>query len=264
MPGLPLWAQRKGLLLSLAQCFKSLSGLLAWLRSSVHFHHILITDILTSATLLLWELLYAVCHFSTTDWSYRTVSGSDGALSPDACSASHSPFMQNFKTAVYCIPFWMRLVQCLALWHQSGYLTHRHVVNGGKYLSALAVIITSAALSWVGHDSYRLTYGVWITSLVIKTIYCTFWDLRIDWGLVQPGASGLRHVLVFASRWYYAASVFNLLGRVSWALAISPNFCNESCTLGLGIVELVRRSQWLVFRVGKPHASPSPIYARQI
>ena len=38
-------------------------------------------------------------------------------------------------------------------------------------------------------------------------------------------------------------------GRISWALAISPDFCKHSCRLLVGLMEVVRRGVWLVLRV---------------
>ena len=48
---------------------------------------------------------------------------------------------------------------------------------------------------------------------------------------------------------YIAALIFNLFGRISWALAISPEFCRHSCRLLVGLLEIVRRGIWLVLRV---------------
>ena len=48
---------------------------------------------------------------------------------------------------------------------------------------------------------------------------------------------------------YYAAMVLNLLGRVSWSVAVSPAFCTADCTLTLELLEIFRRCMWLLFRV---------------
>ena len=55
----------------------------------------------------------------------------------------------------------------------------------------------------------------------------------------------LRKELLFAKpARYYAAVAFNLVGRTTWGLAISPHVCEGACVLSLGIVELVRRAAW--------------------
>lgn len=60
----------------------------------------------------------------------------------------------------------------------------------------------------------------------------------------------LRKELLFKKPWrYYAALAFNLVGRTSWGVAISPHLSNGACSLLLGLVELVRRSVWTLFRV---------------
>jgi hypothetical protein len=40
---------------------------------------------------------------------------------------------------------------------------------------------------------------------------------------------------------YYVAVAFDFAGRLSWGLAISPHWCDGGCTLGLGLLELLRR-----------------------
>ena len=41
----------------------------------------------------------------------------------------------------------------------------------------------------------------------------------------------------------------NLVGRVSWSLAISPHWCQGGCAMSLGLVELTRRGMWTALRV---------------
>ena len=60
----------------------------------------------------------------------------------------------------------------------------------------------------------------------------------------------LRKELLFVKpAKYYAAVAFNLVGRTTWGLAISPHVCEGACVLSLGIVELVRRAAWTLLRV---------------
>ena len=60
----------------------------------------------------------------------------------------------------------------------------------------------------------------------------------------------LRKELLFVKpARYYAAVAFNLVGRTTWGLAISPHVCEGACVLSLGIVELVRRAAWTTLRV---------------
>ena len=60
----------------------------------------------------------------------------------------------------------------------------------------------------------------------------------------------LRRRLWFHPRWgYHLAMALNLVGRVSWSLAISPHWCQGGCAMSLGLVELARRGMWTALRV---------------
>ncbi len=155
----------------------------------------------------------------------------------------------------------MRFTQCLFRWRED---TQRrkdgraHLVNAGKYLTSLLVLLLSsimeirarsAVLANTTVDNRGLTVA-WICALVVRTVYSYAWDLVKDWGLLQGAAVGwLRPRLLFPRRAYYTAMVLNLIGRTIWSLAISPHYCLLGCTLTFGIVEIIRRSIWIVFRV---------------
>ena len=115
-------------------------------------------------------------------------------------------------------------------------------------VSALLVVFTSAATSWGGPEQYSFWHGAWICALVIKTVYCYSWDVLQDWGLLQGGGL-LRPTTFFGRDLYVAALAFNFVGRIAWSIAISPAFCEADCTLGLGLLEVVRRCVWLLIRV---------------
>ena len=123
----------------------------------------------------------------------------------------------------------------------------------------------------------------WLVVTCGKTAFCYWWDCAVDWGLLRirlngatarsPGsmddeldASGdkrecgsesetsraplLRRRLWFRPRWgYHLAMALNLVGRVSWSLAISPHWCQGGCAMSLGLVELARRGMWTALRV---------------
>lgn len=62
----------------------------------------------------------------------------------------------------------------------------------------------------------------------------------------------MPHCLTLWLRWLPPvdfALVFNLFGRVAWSIAISPAFCTADCVLGLGLLEMIRRSLWILLRL---------------
>jgi hypothetical protein len=131
---------------------------------------VLITDALTSSCLLLWDLEYVVCLFATSSWRH----GKGQAHQGSECSTEGKGNIVWVKPFIIVLPFWLRFVQCifLAITEQS----LKSVANAVKYLTAIAVVLTSAAQIWdeENKDAWR---SVWLGALVVKTGYCFYWDL---------------------------------------------------------------------------------------
>jgi hypothetical protein len=98
---------------------------------------------------------------------------------------------------------------------------------------------------------------VWLCFAGLSTIYSYFWDLKMDWGLLQPNDRNpfLRKYISFEPRRnYYAVILLNLVMRLSWVLTLSPNiaqlFGNANIfTLVTGMIEIMRRGIWNLLRV---------------
>jgi len=266
---LPGWRQRKRFLWRLLQCFGCVVGFPA-LSCDVSFIHVLITDALTSSCLLLWDLEYAICLFTTSSWKHGMGQGTGQG---DQCGAG-SWNATNLKPMILALPFWLRFVQCI--WQVFTDKSARVVqaFNALKYVTALAVVFTSAAQTWFAAQK-DAWFIAWIVALVVKTVYSYYWDVVMDWGLVKFGVSDrsssggamgladssskcclgmcnkpqIREWRLYPNGIYIAALIFNFVGRISWALAISPDFCKHSCRLLVGLMEVVRRGVWLVLRV---------------
>lgn len=81
--------------------------------------------------------------------------------------------------------------------------------------------------------------------------YCSWWDLRFDWGLLEPGQLLLRSNMKFSRAFYYWAIISNFILRCSWGLALSPNVgtSNDLVLFLLQMAEIFRRVQWFIIRV---------------
>ena len=150
------------------------------------------------------------------------------------------------RPMVIAFPFWLRF--CQSFWTAYSAGNPMQYLNAMKYVSALLVVFTSAATSWGGPEQHDFWTSAWICALVVKTIYCYSWDVIQDWGLLRDGGV-LRSTTFFSRDLYVAALAFNFVGRIAWSIAISPAFCRADCTLGLGLLEVIRRSIWLLIRV---------------
>jgi hypothetical protein len=170
--------------------------------------------------------------------------------------------MLPFATA---LPFWLRFLQCMSRYFEAlrngkkRWAAHQHLVNALKYVSALAVVATDTLTLYHGgkmHDQSSY-YHAWVVALVIKTVYCYVWDVTMDWGLWRTSSPfALRSKTMFShKKLYYVAMVTNAFGRVAWAFGISPHQYPEEWTLWLQTVEVLRRIQWLIFRVENEYIS---------
>ena len=86
---------------------------------------------------------------------------------------------------------------------------------------------------------------------MVKTVYCYYWDLVHDWGLMKPGHAGLRDraTLTFRPSTYYVCMLTNLTGRIAWTLTLSGSVLDPRYGPLFAVVEILRRCQWNVFRL---------------
>jgi hypothetical protein len=205
--------------------------------SKVEFSHIFVIDQFSSLIIPLTDLEYAVCYYSKD--SLHSVNCTD--------KYRFAPIL------IMILPFFVRTLQSFRLAYDSGSFSHPQIINAGKFLSSIAVILANYAYKYYGG---RLIY-VWVACALFSTIYSISWDLMRDWGLISKHAYnlGLRRKLIYKRPWvYYLVIVTNLLLRFSWTLSISPTVVFEMMrpelfTMFIGIGEAYRRIQWNLLRV---------------
>lgn len=233
----------------------------------------------TSASLTFHQVEMALCFFVSGQFLSE-----DDAVSAahDYCGAGTWHF-RIMQPVMFALPFWLRFVQCLHLvWRNRAHGDFRrtqHVINAGKYFSAIMVVVTSAIHLHVDGDDldawtpWRL---VWLATLLVKTLYCYAWDLKMDWDLLQwrqvptaaPDAASinsgerlarsdvsfpplLRRARVYSTPVYYFAMCSNLVARFFWSISLSvgQTLLPHNWSNGAALVEILRRFQWLVIRV---------------
>ncbi len=166
-----------------------------------------------------------------------------------------------------CIPLVLRIRQCLILQKNSPMQYSKiHILNVIKYLSAVPV----AWLSFTSQGpilSNLLTYKqrrfLSLLCIIFNTLFCISWDVLMDWGLMQKGASGLRHEpLLMPYRWmYYLAMFLNAAGRCMWSVRwlhiFHASFSSPvDSVLMLELAEVARRALWTVFRIEWEYVRP--------
>jgi hypothetical protein len=104
-------------------------------------------------------------------------------------------------------------------------------------------------------------FAVFIFFGVVNSTYCTFWDLVMDWSLLNPHAKKrfLRDTLAYKQTWiYYVAITLDPILRFNWIFyAIFAKDLQHSALLSffVSLSEVCRRAMWIVFRVENEHCT---------
>ncbi|KAG5240155.1 EXS family protein [Salix suchowensis] len=198
-----------------------------------------LADQLTSQVQSLRSLEFYICYYGWGDYKHRQ----------NTCRSN--TVFRTFSFIIAVIPYWSRLLQCLRLLFEEkdpmqGY-------NGLKYfLTIVAVCLRTA---------YSLYHGVgwraiaWFFS-AIAAIFCTYWDLVFDWGLLQRHSKNrwLRDkLLVPYKSVYFGAMVMNVLLRFAWLQTVLDfrfRSLHEQTTIAIvASLEIIRRGIWNFFRL---------------
>ncbi|ESR43753.1 hypothetical protein CICLE_v10013830mg, partial [Citrus x clementina] len=125
-------------------------------------------DQLTSQVQAIRSLGIYICYYGWGDFKRRR-------------NTCHSDDVYNtFYFIVAVIPYWFRFLQCLRRLYEEkdpmqGY-------NGLKYFVTIIAISTRTACTLYRGFRWKLISGIFSA---IATIYGTYWDLVVDWGLLQ-------------------------------------------------------------------------------
>lgn len=165
------------------------------------------------------------------------------------------------------LPLWFRFHQCLNRYYQTGN-RFPNLPNALKYAISHTVVIVSSFHPSYSHydnsqewDSYRF---IWLSSILVSTLYVFSWDVLMDWGLYPESFFHLRNDLMYSKkRYYYWAIVSNFFLRFAWTLTLIPSNINpffvqtgphdvfyyKMVFLPLvSFLEIFRRAQWALLR----------------
>ncbi|KAG9133039.1 hypothetical protein Leryth_023720 [Lithospermum erythrorhizon] len=167
----------------------------------------------------------------------------------------HSDVYNFFYFTVAVIPYWLRFLQCIRRLFEEG--DYSQGVNGLRYfLTIIAVVIRT---------SFELRKSVtWkvlaVVSSAIATFMNTYWDIVVDWGLLQRKSKNLflRDKLVISKRSvYFVAIVLDILLRFAWlqlVLTFNVHSLHGHARSSLfAFLEILRRGMWNFFRLENEH-----------
>ncbi|TKY89062.1 hypothetical protein EX895_001593 [Sporisorium graminicola] len=204
-----------------------------WKR--VEFRDFFLGDELNSIAWTISNFWYIGCEWHH-DWAH-----------PDRCL----PNSTYWTAVLLSVPAWLRLGQCIRRWVDSDYRTHLHLVNAGKYASA--VVNNFVYIHFRRNGSLEGTEkAVWIVFAVIYSIWHIAWDLLMDWSVLRPRAKYflLRNEISFPQPVYYVFMIVDVIGRSAWIVYLIPGPASVTLRSFLAaMVEMVRRVCWNNLRV---------------
>lgn len=213
------------------------------------------------------SLEFYICYYGFGDFRHRR---------RNTCRSNNGFTTSYFIVAV--IPYWLRLLQCIRRIMEDKDLSHGY--NAIKYLLTIVAACLRTAYTINRGTTWNIT--AWVFSGV-ATFYGTYWDIVVDWGLLQRGCknSFLRDKLLVPHKTvYYAAmvskqetiissvlfflalwlrmllscswQVLNVLLRLVWlqtVLDLKFSFLHrETIVALLACLEIIRRGIWNFFR----------------
>lgn len=249
---------------------------------TVYFHDNIVGDILTSLAKPLQDVPAAYCYLASPH-PQEAKNVHRFRLKGDTC---HSFVHHAMIPIIGGLPYCFRAMQCLRRWWDSKGNNwaregdHRHLLNFGKYLASLSVVIVSATPL---HEEVTIVFAV----SAFATVYALLWDVLIDWGLsrkemfpdqasqldfkdTKSSSQDLKATDSAASatekakpqerhlsrRLYLVCCIFDVFARSTWVLTLMPITIVSRSIVGrvllvsiISSIEILRRSMWAVIRI---------------
>ena len=207
------------------------------------------TDQMVSFVIPIRDFEYTICYYIHRIWFLSNI---------ESCY-SQEKITIAFIAATF--PLLLRVIQCLRSMYQreKKFCFKIDFFNMIKYVLAMITVFFSLYLYL--YPLSEVVFWGWIIFASLSTLYSYYWDLKMDWGFLDPNSKHkyLRNELSYHNvGFYYFAIVSNFLLRFSWILSLSSGIVDKSIrkelfTFLLGFLEMTRRAIWNFFRVEKEH-----------
>ncbi|KAL8035510.1 hypothetical protein ABFX02_12G101500 [Erythranthe guttata] len=178
-----------------------------------------------------------------------------GKLSRRLSNCNSHDIYNVFYFVVAVIPYWFRFLQCVRRLLEERDIAHAY--NGLRYFGTIVAVVIRTA--------YELRKGtLWkvlaLVSSVIATIANTYWDIFVDWGLLQRKSKNpfLRDkLLVSHKNVYFAAMVLDVVLRFAWLQVVLTfnvhSLQGKTIATIFSCLEILRRGLWNFFRLENEH-----------
>ncbi|KZV15957.1 EXS family protein isoform 1 [Dorcoceras hygrometricum] len=207
-----------------------------------------LADQLTSQVQALRCIQFYICYYTLGDFTKRSVTFVTG----------HT--YKIFIIVVAIIPFLWRVLQCLRRFFEEK--DSSQGVNSLKYFSTVVALVLRTVYEQRRRERDESFWRILATSSSgVTTIFNTYWDIVIDWGLLRRNSNNpwLRDKLLVSNKAvYFVAIVVNILLRLVWMQLVldieDGPFLHKKAMIALvAALEILRRGIWNFFRMENEH-----------
>ncbi|KAF8378710.1 hypothetical protein HHK36_030058 [Tetracentron sinense] len=227
----PLYRQPRTSLKLIETLKSGLVSHLHFLPSQVTLPDFFLADQLTSQVLAIRNLEYYICYYGWGDFSRKQNKCHIGGV------------YNTFYFIVAVFPYWARFLQCLRRLFEEKDAMHGY--NGLKYFLTVMAVVMRTASDLKKGTTWKVMA---IVSSAIATIMNTYWDIVVDWGLLQRHSKNrwLRDMLLVSNASVYFAAMLVLEFHV-------PILHPKALVAIVSCLEIIRRGIWNFFRLENEH-----------
>ncbi|XP_011075648.1 phosphate transporter PHO1 homolog 10 [Sesamum indicum] len=202
-----------------------------------------LADQFTSQVQAIRSLEYYICFYG---W---------GRLSQRLNRCSNHDLYNVFYFIVGVIPYWFRFLQCIRRLFEERDFAHGY--NGLRYFLTIIAVVIRTAFELRKKVAWKLFA---LVSSAIAAIANTYWDIVVDWGLLQRKSENLflrDKLLITHKSVYFTAMVLDVFLRFAWlqlvlTLDVHSLQGNTISTI-FSCLEILRRGLWNFFRLENEH-----------
>ncbi|KAI3467312.1 hypothetical protein Pfo_023975 [Paulownia fortunei] len=163
-----------------------------------------------------------------------------------------------FYFIVAVIPYWFafsRFTICVRRLFEERDFAHGY--NGLRYFWTIVAVVIRTAFELRKETAWKVLA---LVSSAIATIANTYWDIVVDWGLLQRKSKNLflrEKLLVSHKNVYFAAMVLDILLRFAWLQLVLTfdvhSLQGKTISTIFSCLEILRRGLWNFFRLENEH-----------
>ncbi|KAL1551058.1 phosphate transporter PHO1 10-like isoform X1 [Salvia divinorum] len=203
-----------------------------------------LADQLTSQIQAIRNFEYYVCFY-----------GGGRQLARRLTRCSDDEVYNAFYFVIAVVPYWFRFLQCVRRLFEERESVH--VYNGLRYFTTIVAVVIRTAFEFRKKIVWKVLA---LLSSAVAAIANTYWDIVVDWGLLQRHSKNLflRDKLIIPHKnVYFVAIVLDIFLRFAWLQLVLildvHSLHGKTVSTIFSCLEILRRGLWNFFRLENEH-----------